>query len=157
MHRKILTPFIVALTFLSQWASANDQASRPVSNLGPAFLHRAIAAAEKLNLSKEHVKKEGKICSCQVLDLKSSNYEHKHVAVFAEKSKYDDFSADFHAAKIAIEKEKKHLKDFFYDQLQVVGNISEETDCRTLYLKLKYADQSLVLYDILNADLQVRK
>ncbi len=157
MHRKIFTLFTIALIFLSQWVNANDHASRPVSILGSAFLHKAIVKAAKLNLSKDHLRKERKICSCQVLDLKSSNYDHKHVAVFAEKSKYDDFSSDFHAAKAAIEKEKKHLKDFFYDQLEVVENISEETDCRTLYFKLKYADQSLVLYDILNADLRVRK
>ncbi|MFI5155544.1 MAG: hypothetical protein ACHQEM_05140 [Chitinophagales bacterium] len=157
MQSKILTPLTAALICIAQWANANGHACRPVSTFSTKFLNKAIEAYDKIHLASENHGKVGKICSCQVLDLKSSNYDHKHMAVFAEESKRDDLSADFQAAKAAIEKEKKHLKDFFYDQMHVVGTISEETDCRTLYLKLKFADQSLVLYDILNADLKVRK
>ena len=157
MHNKIFTLLTAALICIASLANADNHACRPVSNLGFAFLHRAIDAHKKLDLAKDIHGKVGKICSCQVLDLKSANYDHKHVAVFAEQTRYSDLSADFQAAKTAIEKEKKHLKDFFYDRLHVVGNISEETDCRTLYIKLKFADQSLVMYDILDADLRVRK
>jgi len=53
-----------------------------------------------------------------------------------------------------IEKEKKHLKLLFYDKLKVVNHIAQTTDCKSLYIKLKGADRSLVMYDILDADIK---
>src|SRR4029077_14194381 len=98
--------------------------------------------------------KVAKICSCQILNLQSSNYQHNKVAVFAEKTNDGNFSSDSRAAKETIEKEKKHLKQLFYDKLQVVDHIAENTDCKSLYLKLKDNDRSLVMYDILDADIR---
>ena len=96
--------------------------------------------------------KVAKICSCQILNLQSSNYQHNKVAVFAEKTNNGSFSSDSKAAKGTIEKEKKHLKQLFYDKLEVVNHIAENTDCKSLYLKLKKKDNALVMYDILDAD-----
>lgn len=98
--------------------------------------------------------KSFKICSCQILDLKSNNYDHRHLAVFAEKTNNGDVSSDHSIARSAIEKEKKHLKEMFYDQLKVVNRVTESGDCQSLYSKLKAEDQTLVMYDILDADIR---
>ncbi len=93
-----------------------------------------------------------KICSCQVLELQSTNHRHRNIALFAEKSNGRSLLADMGRMNRVIEKEKKHMQSFFYDKLTVVNVFTEATDCRSLYARLKNKNRSLVLYDILNAD-----
>jgi len=93
-----------------------------------------------------------KICSCQILDLQSNNYQYSHMAVLAEKTNYGDFSAGVVTARQAIEKEKKHLRLLFFDRMKVVDRVNEAMDCRSLFAKLKLQDNSLVMYDVLDAD-----
>ena len=124
----------------------------------PIFLfHKKLLATVKnadanANLSRNTVNSGRKICSCQILNLHSANYQHNNVAVFAEKTNHGHISSDFGIAKGMIEKEKKHLKLFFYDKLTVLDHLTETTDCKSLYIRLKSTDQSLVMYDILDAD-----
>ena len=92
------------------------------------------------------------ICSCQVLDLESTNHRHRNFALFAEKRNGRSMSADLSRINRIIEKEKKHMQFFFYDKLTVVRAFTEATDCRSLYSKLKTGNKSLIMYDILNAD-----
>ena len=92
------------------------------------------------------------LCSCQVLDLESTNHRHRNFALFAEKRYGRSMSADLNRINRIIEKEKKHMQVFFYDKLTVVHAFTEATDCRSLYSKLKSGNKSLVMYDILNAD-----
>ena len=95
----------------------------------------------------------GRICSCQILNLESSNYNHQHIAVFAEKTNHGS-SADFRAAKNRINKEKKHLKNMFYDKVEVVAEVEAEGSCHSMYVKLKSRDARLQIYEILNADIR---
>ena len=157
MLSNIRTSIVIALALICQFTQAADKAYRPVSIFSFDFISKARMADDQFQLSKEKNKGAGKICSCQILNLKSANYDHQHVALFAERTNDGNYSAESHAAKSVIEKEKKRLRSLFYDRLDVVSKISEATDCGTLYFKLKFADQSIVLYDILNADLQTRK
>src|SRR5258706_9518875 len=46
---------------------------------------------------------EGRICSCQVLNLISSNYDHRYVVLLAEK-KNDEGGAGFRDAKKRLQK-----------------------------------------------------
>ena len=46
------------------------------------------------------------------------------------------------------------MKLLFYDRMKVVDNISEATDCKSLYVKLKLKNNTLTVYDILNADIK---
>lgn len=86
------------------------------------------------------------------MNLQSNNYNNRDIAVFAERSSKGDLPSDIGIAKKTIEKEKKHMKMLFYDKLIVVDRISEATDCRSLYVKLKMKNNLLVIYDILDAD-----
>ena len=88
------------------------------------------------------------------MDLKSNNYDHRHLAVFAEKTDNGDLSSDHSIAKSVIEKEKKHLKEMFYDQMKVINSVSESGDCLSLYSRLKADDQSLVMFSVIDADIR---
>jgi hypothetical protein len=94
-----------------------------------------------------------KICSCQILNLQSNNYQQSDMAIFAERSSQGHFGSDLSIARKTIEREKKHMKSLFYDKLSVLDQVSEPTDCKSLYLKLKMKNNALVIYDILNADI----
>lgn len=92
-----------------------------------------------------------RICSCQVLNMQSSNYDHRFVVLLAEKTN-DESSAGFKAARNRIEKEKKQLKKLFYDKVKLVAQIQGSGSCKSMYFRLHKADGQLQLYEILNAD-----
>ncbi|MBS1918197.1 MAG: hypothetical protein JST87_18150 [Bacteroidetes bacterium] len=99
-------------------------------------------------------RKIGKICSCQVLELQSTNHHHRNFAVLAEKTNGRSVFSDIVKVNRILEKEKKHIQFLFYDKLSVVNSVTEATDCRSLYSKLKFKNRSLMLYDILDADVR---
>jgi hypothetical protein len=156
MQPVIRTPRFAAMTVLCALLHLPGQASpRPLSLLHGSLIHWVESVDSSIRVEAEApVHETRRICSCQILDLQSNNYRHRNIAVFAEKNDNGDFSADVNMAKKAIEKEKKHLKLFFYDKMEVVGHWAEPTDCQTLFLKLKAIHQDLVMYDILDANLR---
>lgn len=93
-----------------------------------------------------------RICSCQILDLESRNYSHQRVVLLAEKTSHGS-SGDFRVAKNHIQKEKKHLKQMFYDKVKLVSETQGTGSCKSFYYRLKTADSQLQLYEILNADI----
>ena len=103
-------------------------------------------------LSSEEANSSGKICSCQVLNLESSNFDHRYVVLLAEK-KNDGCAAAYAIARNRIQKEKKHLKQMFYDKVKVVSQMQGTGSCKEMFFRLKKADVSLQLYEILNADI----
>ncbi len=94
-----------------------------------------------------------RICSCQILNLESANYDHRHIALFAEETNHGS-SSDFRIAMNRIEKEKKHLKRMFYDKVKVLTEVASVGTCHSMYVRLKSDDGSLQMYEILNADIR---
>jgi hypothetical protein len=94
-----------------------------------------------------------RICSCQVLNLGSSNYDHRHMVLLAEKA-YDGKRSAFILARRRLQQEKKNLKKMFYDKVQVIAELQGTGSCRSMYFRLHTADSHLQLYEILNADLR---
>ncbi len=92
-----------------------------------------------------------KVCSCQILNLESTNYNHHYVVLLAEKTN-DGQSSAFRIAKNRIRKEKKQLKNLFYDKVKVVAEIHGTGSCKSMFYKLKMVNRNLQLYEILNAD-----
>jgi hypothetical protein len=92
-----------------------------------------------------------KVCSCQILNLESNNYNHRYVVLLAEKTN-DRRSAAFTIAKNRIRKEKKQLKNLFYDKVKVVAELQGNGSCKSMYYKLRMVNRNLQLYEILNAD-----
>jgi hypothetical protein len=94
----------------------------------------------------------GKICSCQILNLASSNFDHRYVVLLAEK-KNDGNGSAYTIAKNRIQKEKKHLKQMFYDKVELVSESQGTGSCKEMFYRLKTTNVSLQLYEILNADI----
>lgn len=92
-----------------------------------------------------------RICSCQVLNLESSNYDHRYVVLLAEKTN-DGTGTSFKAARKRIQKEKKQMKELFYDKVKLVAELQGSGSCKSMYFRLRMADSNLQLYEILNAD-----
>lgn len=114
------------------------------------FSIKSDSLKRKVNANLSSVK----ICACQVLQLGSLNHKTKNYALFAERTNRKSFLYDSNKAKWVLEKEKRHLTDFFYDKMEVLDNFVENTDCRSLYLRMKKKHSKLILYDILDADLK---
>jgi|SRR5579863_109872 len=166
MHPLYRISFALFLLFFAvQTGFAEQNSVRPVKNT--FFVSSKIEKLDSIlsnRVSVKEVKKEseltdeeanssaGKICSCQVLNLASSNYDHRYVVLLAEK-KNDGKGNAFSIAKNRIQKEKKHLKKMFYDKIQVISEMQEAGSCKAMFYRLRKADVSLQLYEILNADI----
>jgi hypothetical protein len=88
-----------------------------------------------------------RICSCQILDLSSANYDHRHVALFAEGA---GSSTGFSAARKRINREKKQLRRMFYNKVELVEEHTATGSCRALYARLKSRDRKLRVYEVLD-------
>ncbi|HEX4373078.1 MAG TPA: hypothetical protein VHZ50_07245 [Puia sp.] len=95
-----------------------------------------------------------KICACQVLKLQSANYRARNFALYSERTNKKSYSYDVNKARWILEREKKHIADLFYDKVDVLDDIVEVTDCRSMFLKMKKQHKTLILYDIVDADIK---
>ena len=93
-----------------------------------------------------------KVCACQLLTVTSKDRQIENVALFSEKINNGDVSADFAVATEVLEKEKKHMKSYFYEKIKVVGKQVVATDCKTFYKQLKVQYNDLKMYELLDAD-----
>jgi hypothetical protein len=166
MHPLIRTSFALSLLcFTVQTGYASQSSVRPVNKVNFVSAHiEQLDSILAIRVSLVEVKNEteltseelnssaGKICSCQVLNLESSNYDHRYVVLLAEK-KNDGSGAAYAIAKNRIQKEKKHLKQMFYDKIKVVSEVQGTGSCKAMFYRLRAADVSLQLYEILNADI----
>ncbi|HEX3767209.1 MAG TPA: hypothetical protein VHT72_02490, partial [Puia sp.] len=78
--------------------------------------------------------------------------DHRYVVLLAEK-KSDGSGTAFTVAKNRIQKEKKHLKQMFYDKVKLVSETQATGSCEEMFYRLRKINVSLQLYEILNADI----
>lgn len=163
MHPSIRIVF--ALAFLSSFAFncfAGTGIVRPVKAasynmklitwLDSLLTSPVLAVSEKPELSdKDADLSSSRICTCQVLNLESSNYDHRSMVLLAEKTN-DGSPGAYTAAKTRLLKEKKQLKKMFYDKIQVVSEFQGAGSCKSMFYRLHATDKNLQLYEILNAD-----
>jgi len=95
-----------------------------------------------------------KVCSCEILRMKSTNDEFQNVAVMSEKVNNGDISNDLKIAAAVIAQEKKQMKDRFFDVVKTNKKISAATDCRSLITVLQASYDDLKVYDIIDADVR---
>lgn len=110
------------------------------------------ASIKKIDSLASMPKLKSRVCACQLLQVQSGNEKDKYLAVLAQRTNNGKLSADFILASSIIEKEKKHLKSFFYTDIKVVERKVEATDCSLLYANLKARYANVRLYEILDAD-----
>lgn len=166
MHPLIRTSFTLFLfcitiqTGFAGQSSANPVKTAPIASRGveklDSILNARVSVVEfkkESDMTAEEINSStGKICSCQILNLESSNYQHHYVVLLAER-KNDGSGQAYTVAKNRIQKEKKHMKQMFYDKIEVVSDIQGTGSCKAMYYRLRKADVSLQLYEILNADI----
>jgi len=127
------------------------------------FTFRNLAAAEKaiaqLNgsdnsfaKSAKSEKNKSKVCACEVLKLSNNNTSQESVAIFSEITNNGDINAEYKVALEILQKQKKNMKDQYYDKVKVNQTITAPMDCKTLYIKMAKDENGLVMYDILDAD-----
>jgi hypothetical protein len=162
-----LIRFAAALVFLFLTALsvlAGPKSSRPAGStmldlrqikVLDNFLRDSTTALVPDNRSRSMIEKvtsaTDRICSCQVLNLESSNYDHRYVVLLAEKMDHGN-DAGFRAARNRILKERKQLKKLFYDKVKLVAEMQGKGSCKSMYFRLRTADRQLQLYEILNAE-----
>lgn len=163
MYPLIRAAFVFAgLHFVSLNCIAGSESVRPVMAgtlndrhivLLDSLLNYSVSPASVTNnaSAKEADISSSRICSCQVLNLESSNYDHRSVVLLSEKAN-DGSSAAYTAATNRLQKEKNQMKKLFYDKIKVVSSFQGAGSCKSMYLRLRSTDKNLQLYEILNAD-----
>jgi hypothetical protein len=162
-----LIRFAAGLILLSLAALSVLAGPKPHCSLPPVFGHLAqtkklvelmpdsgttvIPEKKSETISEKSTATTVRICSCQVLNLQSSNYDHRYVVLLAEKTN-DESGTGYKAARNRIEKEKKQLKKLFYDKVKLVAEMQAGGSCKSMYFRLRMSDAQLQLYEILNAD-----
>jgi hypothetical protein len=93
-----------------------------------------------------------KVCACQILRVASNNEKETFIAVFAQGTNSGDLSANFATAVTVLEKEKKHLKEFFYTKIKTAEAVTAATECSKLYSNIQVKYSNVKMYDMLDAD-----
>ena len=151
--------YLVCLSTCSVWAGSGLPANKPISlvhfegvrrtdsllSRGMPWDRKAESSVDQVNVSTE------RICSCQILNLESNNYQQKNMVLLAERTG-SGRSSDFRIARTRLQLEKKQMKKMFYDRVQVVARWESRGSCRSMYFRLRTADSHLQLFEILNAN-----
>ncbi|MEP6746219.1 MAG: hypothetical protein ABJB86_00760 [Bacteroidota bacterium] len=93
-----------------------------------------------------------KVCACQILRVESKNESATFIAVFAQAVNTGDLTFNFASASTILEKEKQHLKDFFFTKIKTTENVTAATECSMLYKNIQVKYAGVKMYDVLDAD-----
>ena len=121
--------------------------------------NKAIEASIAVHTKSAAKVSTAKVCSCEILRMKSTNDEYQNVAVMSEKVNNGDISNDLKIAASVIAQEKKQIKERFFDVVKTSKKVTAATDCKSLITVLKVSYDDLKVYDIIDADVrsQVKK
>lgn len=150
---------IVALVLTSAVVFANGE-----GNVRPEFVRSEkfiqLISSEKFNPTPAVVKNESaapvssaKVCACQILNVSNNNEEIKYVAVMVEKTNFGELNNSFSVAMNVLEKEKKQMKTLFFPTMKTVEKYTVYSSCQALAGRLKNLNNTLKVYDILDADI----
>ena len=150
---------IVALVLTSSVLFANGE-----GNVRPEFVRTEkfveLISSEKFNPTPVVDKKEtatpatsAKVCACQILNVSNNNDQINYVAVMVEKTNFGELNNSFSVAMNVLEKEKKQMKSLFFPTMKTVEKYTVYSSCQALAGRLKNLNNSLKVYDILDADI----
>lgn len=138
--------------------SANpDPANGPIS-FDTSAIMSPVSVGETINnpaATKDMPTAEpaARSCACEVLKVNSKNQRNLRIVVLVEKTSIASES-DRALVRQLLEKEKRYMKYFFYEEMRTLSNMVAPTDCQTLYKKLHSAATGLQLYQVLDADIK---
>lgn len=151
-----MNPFIQTWLLLLACTAINNTTLANDGHAAPSIFHAArFLTTVKTFDSIATANATAKVCACQILNLRSNNHHVKNAVVFAEKTN-NDGQMNMAMARNRLEKEKRILRILFYNKIQVIAKTTAATDCNTLFLQLKKKQDNLLLYEVLNADIEVK-
>ncbi|MBS1668646.1 MAG: hypothetical protein JST58_14810 [Bacteroidetes bacterium] len=142
---------LITLAFVLASIGNNSFAS-PGQPVAAIFSKTFLASLKDYEQSLTKSGSSAKICSCQILRVKSNNEPEKLIAVFAQVTNKGDFSAAYASASAVLQKEKKHLQGFFYSKVKTEENVNAASPCSLLYKNIKVKYDDVKLYGVLDAD-----
>lgn len=143
-----MKPFITLIIALAAICNLSFAGSgNPSKHIFPKTFSASLK--ESAPLFEQHT---AKVCACQILRVQSNNEEQNFIAVFAQATNTGDLSYNFAAANTVLEKEKKHLKSFFYTKIKTAENVTAPTGCSTMYKNIQVKYANVKMYDVLDAD-----
>lgn len=143
-----MKPFIcIAIAIAATCNAASAGSGNPLKVIFPKTFTASLK--ESRHLFEPSV---AKVCACQVLRVESKNEKETFIAVFAQATNHGDLSFDFGSANSVLEKEKKHLKEFFFTKIKTTENVTAATECSMMYKNIKGKYAGIKMYDVLDAD-----
>ncbi|HRN55915.1 MAG TPA: hypothetical protein PLL71_05655 [Agriterribacter sp.] len=139
-------------------AKANDGTVRPGQFNLDAFIKASVHLLNensiKLQAFMKNVRSKpaNTVCVCEILELRNNNMQVSNVAVFAEKTNNGNMGNEYKMAERMISRERKQMKQVYFDAVKTNARLAVATNCLSLYIKLKETTPELKLYDILDAD-----
>ncbi|HRO45510.1 hypothetical protein [Agriterribacter sp.] len=147
---------IMTVTTLS--ANAGNGTVQPKQFNLNAFIRASVQVfngnAVKAETFPEQLKSKtaNTVCVCEIMQLRNNNVQISNVAVFAEKTNKGNMGDGYKMAERMISRERKQMKQVYFDAVKTNARMAVATNCLTLYMKLKETTPELKLYDILDAN-----
>lgn len=131
---------LLATSFLTVRAGSIDTSAKKTN---------AATVADRTDSSSASSKK---ICTCQLMSVKTEKFDSHLVGIFAEKTLEGKKKLNYRVMNEFIRREKIYFRVVFLRALEVQEKFKSATDCQSLYNKLKSENYQLVMYNILNVD-----
>ena len=93
-----------------------------------------------------------KVCACQLLQVSSNNQPYTFIAVFAEAANTGNSSLVLNGADLILEKEKKHLRNFFFSSVRTAAKMTAILGCEAMTAQVREKYESVTIYSVLDAD-----
>lgn len=143
-----MKPFICTLIAIAAICNISIAGSGNPSKI--SFPQSFTATLKESKFLFDH--QAAKVCACQILRVESKNQKEAFIAVFAQATNTGDLSFNFSTANTVLEKEKKHLKDFFFTKVKTAENVTAATECSKMYKSIQVKYDNVKMYDVLDAD-----
>ncbi len=148
----------IILTVVTLSANAGNGTVRPEQFSLSAFIKASVpvfngnAAKAEALIAQLKSKTVNTVCVCEIMELRNNNVQISNVAVFAEKTNAGNIGNEYKIAERMISRERKQMKQVYFDAVKTNSRMAVATNCLSLYMKLKETTPELKLYDILDAD-----
>lgn len=163
MATSLLTRFLGIFFIISAMVSsakANEEAARPKQFNLNLFVYTAFnmdkqdARAVDQLLESYISRGSRSVCVCEIMELSNNNNQVNNVALFAEKTANGSLSNEYKTAERVLSKERRLMKSMFFDRVKTNTRMAVNSNCLSLFLKLKNQTPGLKLYDVINADVK---
>lgn len=144
MRKVIHIVILLSMTGLTSFiASAGDLDTFQTNTRKDTLLEKNVT--DSISLSK-------KVCSCQLVNVKTEKYGSELVAIFAEKTLEGKAIKNYRILDEYIRREAIYFRIAFLESLNHERSFRVANDCSSLYKELKLKHAGLRMYNIIDVD-----